>query len=267
VSKVWCSTSVRCGSSRETAFRDIANAGFKEIDLLAIEGWVHANPSELGSVASRQSLLMEAASWGLSVRALNTGVGPLLHDRSEASDAARVKETQALVSLMKEAGIGSAAIQPRSGDPSRPWAEVLTDCVSSVKFQVQAAADAGLAWGLELHVHSPFETLDQAKGLLEYWPEAPLIYDPSHFILQGIPLTETGWLMKNAVHVHLRDCAQGSLQTPFGAGEVDFEWVIKSLSDIGYMGGYSLEYLETEGFDALESALLLRDHLHTLGVQ
>jgi sugar phosphate isomerase/epimerase len=72
--------------------------------------------------------------------------------------------------------------------------------------------------------------------------------------MQGIDLHETEWLMRNARLVHLRDAAPGRLQTPFGAGAVDFDWVLQALKEHGYRGNLSIEYLETDEFDVLDSS-------------
>lgn len=263
MNRIYCSTSVRCGSSRSQAFSDIAAAGFTEIDLLAIEGWVHINPSEM---QERNLWREELTQHGLTVRALNTGVGPQLHDRSETANSTRTTETRSLLDYMKDAGVSVAAIQPRAKDESREWEDVLQDCIASVREQVEMASADGISFALELHVNSPFESIDQAKRLLEEWPDVPLIYDPSHFIMQGIPLQETRWLMKNAKHCHVRDCARGRLQAPFGDGEVDFKWVVNTLGEEGFQGAFSIEYLESKDFDAIESAQKLRDHLVNLGI-
>jgi sugar phosphate isomerase/epimerase len=53
---------------------------------------------------------------------------------------------------------------------------------------------------------------------VEELPEVPLVYDPTHFVMQGIDIRETGWLMAHAQHVHLRDAAPDKMQVPFGTG-------------------------------------------------
>jgi len=90
-------------------------------------------------------------------------------------------------------------------------------------------------------------------------PEMPLVYDPTHFVMQGIDIRETAWLMERAIHVHLRDAAPGKIQEHFGKGAVDFDWVLRTLKDNGYEGHFSIEYLEDENMDVLEDAKRARD--------
>lgn len=102
--------------------------------------------------------------------------------------------------------------------------------------------------------------LDAANGD-DAIPDIPLIYDPSYFIMQDIDLRETEWLMVNARHVHLRDAAPKQMQVEFGKGAVDFDWVLRTLKDHGYSGNFSIEYLETDGFDVLNSSHKLYDKI------
>ncbi|HEY0867049.1 MAG TPA: sugar phosphate isomerase/epimerase family protein [Fimbriimonas sp.] len=261
MSFVACSTSVRCHSTLDKALEEIAGAGFREIDLLAIDGWVHLNPSDLARDydSSFRTFDAKLKASNLIIRALNTGVGPQLHDRSSAAAEVRSAEIAALIRFMSEYGIRIAAIQPRNADRSRPADAVFADCIRTVREQVALGEEEGVEFALELHSNSPFETMEQARALVEAFGDVPLVYDPSHFVMQGVDLRDTAWLMNHAKHVHLRDAAHGRLQTRVGEGGVDFDWMLRSLQDGGYRGGYSLEYLETDEFDALEEALRLEE--------
>jgi sugar phosphate isomerase/epimerase len=262
---VACSTSIRSGSSLEKALADIASIGIPQVDLLAIDGWVHIHPSDLvrdfdGTVAKVDSFLKQ---YGLTPIALNTGVGPQLHDRSDAANERRMRETDALIRLMQHYSITLAALQPRNPDPSRPYAEVLQDCIATLCEQVDAGRAAGITFALELHINSPFKTLEQAQMLLDALPDLPLIYDPSHFVMQGIDLKETLWLLPYAAHVHLRDADRNKMQVPFGTGAIDFDWLLGVLKDSGYAGNFSIEYLQFDEFDVLSSVRQLYERLLT----
>ncbi len=90
-------------------------------------------------------------------------------------------------------------------------------------------------------------------------PEMPLVYDPTHYVMQGMDVSDTEWLMDNAVHVHLRDAAPDVLQTHFGDGAVDFDWLFNALKDHGYQGHFSIEYLQMKDMDVLDDVLRMRD--------
>ena len=61
------------------------------------------------------------------------------------------------------------------------------------------------------------------------------------------------------MHVHLRDAAPGELQTHFGKGAVDFDWLFNSLKDRGYQGHFSIEYLQMKDMDVLDDVARMRD--------
>lgn len=258
---VACSTSYRCGSPLEKALADISGMGFRHVDLLTIDGWAHVNTQDLAdkwepTITNLDALLKK---YQLKPIATNSGVSQQLHHRTPEKNARRIEETQALVRLMKHYGISVAAIQPRSADRERPWNDVLADCVATLRDQKAVADAAGVRLALELHIHSPFETLDQAKTFMEAMPEMPVVYDPTHFVMQGLDIRQTGWLMKKAGHVHIRDAGKGLIQEHLGQGLVDFDWVLNSLKDRGYKGHISIEYLESKEQDFRDDVMRLRD--------
>jgi sugar phosphate isomerase/epimerase len=230
-----------------------------------IEGWVHLNPSEVEAKAHDVDAALR--QWGLTLQCANTGLGVQMHHRSPSHEALRQKNLENLLGFLAPRGVKTAAIQPLAADKERPCGEVFADCLATLDAQIPAGHARGLQFALELHVHSPFETLEQARMLLEARPEMALVYDPTHFIMQGHPLKESTWLMTNARHCHLRDAAPGQLQCPFGLGELDVDWVVKALQDHGYTGDVSIEYLGTDDFDVVESAQRLRDALQAAGAE
>jgi sugar phosphate isomerase/epimerase len=261
MARVACSTSIGCGTDLENALLRIDQVGSSFVDLLAIDGWVHVHPSRLVQNFDAEASELEYKLANRKLICMNTGVGPQLHDRSEVAKERRTAETQALIQLMKRTNVDLAAIQPRNPDPSRPWTDVLEDCVQSLQDQFELAKAAGVAFALELHVNSPFETFEQAHQLIKRMPDVPLVYDPTHFVMQGANLNETAWMLPHTKHVQLRDAAKGQIQVPFGTGDVDFDWLFGSLKDAGYAGRFSVEYLDTNDFDVVSSAKQLYEKL------
>lgn len=119
---VACSTSVRCNSPLETALTDIAAAGFNAIDLLAIDGWVHVNTSDLAAHFEQAIVPVDVLLRRYKLRpiAINSGVGPQLHDRTPEANTRRTHEIAALVKLMQHLDVSIAAVQPRQPDKTRP---------------------------------------------------------------------------------------------------------------------------------------------------
>ncbi|HEX8835176.1 MAG TPA: sugar phosphate isomerase/epimerase [Abditibacteriaceae bacterium] len=257
-----CSTSVACNSSLDKALETVHNLGFRNVDILTIDGWAHVNTQDLAddfvSTRARVEALLQQCQ--LTPIATNSGVSTKMHLRSPEINQRRRDETLALVKWCNSYDIDIAAIQPPLyvGN-EHPWEEVLEACVSSLREQKQIGDENGVRFALELHVNSPFETMEEARRFCDAMPEMPLVYDPTHFVMQGIDIRQTGWLMERAIHVHLRDAVQGKIQEHFGQGAVDFDWVLGALKDRGYQGHFSIEYLEDKNMDVLEDAKRARD--------
>jgi sugar phosphate isomerase/epimerase len=265
--KATVAVSTSIGSDRPIAevLARLAALDTREIDLLCIEGWAHVDPSALATRFEEEVVRIESGlvAHRLRVTALNTMTGASLHLRDPGMLERRARESAALLALMKRWKIDTAALQPplRRG---APWSEAEQDAtIVSVREEVERASRDGRRFALELHVDSPFETPDQIARLLAAWPEVPLVYDPTHFIAQSVPLRSTERLLRQTVLVHLRDAAPGQLQVPFGTGALDLDWVLAKLCDQGFDGHVSIEYLGGMGaaFDLDDSVRRLRDRV------
>ena len=263
---ILCSSVVKSADTFEDAMSAISAAGFKDIDLIAINTWAHINPAVLAidydNTLARVDSVLKANN--LTMRAMNIGMSKQMHDRSKESVAGNLKELEALCKFMNYFGVKNAALQPLQKDPSRDKKEVLKDSVDSLAEYYDLTSKHGIALGLELHVNSPFESLDAAKYVYERLPDATIVFDPTHYISMGLKLEDSEFVIDKAVHVHIRDSAPGKLQAKLGEGVVDFEWIVKKLKARNYTGHFSIEYLHTNDWDALAEAVKLRDKLTEL---
>jgi len=261
--RIACSTSLFADRSVQQALRGVSELGFDLVDLLLIDNWAHVDPSELaadweGTARRVQALLDET---GLGVIALNCGFSAPLHERTADARKTRRRESAAVARFADLHGVSVAAVQPALGVQAVPEQEQFDASVASMRELEQTAAGNGVTFALECHARSAFEQLPEALRLVEQAPWLPLVYDPSHFVMQGFELRETRPLLERAAHVHLRDAAPRAMQAPLGEGSVDFDWLSGALQDCGYRGDISIEYLPATGFDAADSVRRLRDYL------
>lgn len=258
---VLCSTSLYSNSTIEKAINRISELGFDSIDLLVIDGWVHVNTKDLVKEYNNTISKVEAllSTYNIKPIAVNSAVSSQLHHRSVEVNKQRIEETKALVAFMKYFNIKFAAIQPRNPDSTRHWKAIIDDCVETLKEQKAIGDSEGITFALEFHINSPFETMEQIKYFTQLMPEMPIVYDPSHFAMQGIDIKETEWILDKAVHIHLRDASEGKMQVPVGKGKVDFHWLLSRLVTKNYCGHISIEYLETKDFDAELEVLKLSE--------
>ena len=265
---ILCSGSVRTNDTFENAMRDIAGAGFRDVDVLAIGAWAHINPADLAADFDKVLTRVESTLQknNLTMRAMNIGMNHQMHDRREESIQQNLKELEALCRLMKHFGVTNCALQPLQKDPERDPQDVLKDSVDALEEYYVCARKYGISLGLELHINSPFETIDAVHYVYERIPDATIVFDPTHFIALGGTLNDSEFVMDKAVHVHIRDAGPGEIQTPMGKGAVDFEWIVNNLKARGYAGHFSIEYLHNEEWDALTEAVKLQAKLKSLGL-
>ena len=260
--RIACSTSAFKVPLDEALAR-VAGLGFEAVDLICIPGWGHVVPADLAAdfepAASRIEQALHQA--GLTTVAMNLAV-PHTHQRDDAQvNADRLKYVGAVTRLMNRLGVSVCSFYPGYRAEGRDWEAVLADSVETIREMLRAAAGAGVTLAVEPHFATPYETVEQGQRLLEALPELTVAYDPSHYALQEIPLSQTESLLDRASHVHLRDAAPGKMCVPYGQGTVDFDWLMAALADRGYDGNFSIEYLPKEGSDPADSIARLRDDL------
>lgn len=258
-----CSATLGYQATLEETLQLIGGMGFGYVDLLFIVGWAHIEPAMVAAhpalVYDRVSRALEAT--GLKTATISTAVSVPPMDRSPEGRDRRNIQTAALTALGARLGAGIMVIQPGGPVKDRPQDEIFGACSATLAEQAKIVRDGGLIPALELHCNSPFEAVEQARKLLALVPEMKLVFDPSHQVYAGQETDSLGWVMDNAVHVHLRDASPGMMQAEFGRGRVDFDWVMSALRARDYRGFIAAEYLENPDFDAVASTLRLRKYL------
>lgn len=244
-----CSTTAFSKQPLEVALSEIHELGFTRVDLLAVEGWAHMMPSDLVRSYDVTSAHVDAALRAnhLTLASVNVGFTSALHDRSSEAVVTRNAQTRALVRFMLQHRITVATIQPRELAHDRPFETVLSDSAESLNEIVDVAEGTGITFALECHSGSVAESLTTALELLHMVPQLKVDYDPSHLIMHEIELEDSEPLLSKAAIIHLRDSALGHMQTPFGKGTMDFDWLLKRCKAMRYRGDFVVEYLDGEG--------------------
>lgn len=266
--KIACSTSAFKMPINEALDR-VHELGFEYVDLICIPGFGHIMPKELvddfdGQIQSIEAMLKKSQ---LTPVAINTSLGHL-HQRPDAETIEqRKKEAAAVCKLMNHFGIKVGSFYPGYRAEDRDWEEVLKDTAQSIHEILEVAEAHGVTLGVELHFATPFETIEQGTRLLDVVPELKVVFDPSHYAMQKIPMPETAPFLDRLAHVHLRDAAPDKMTECVGKGTVDFEWIIGALKDRNYEGDLSLEYLpKMEGGNPEEELVKLKKKLEEIGV-
>jgi sugar phosphate isomerase/epimerase len=233
------------------------------------EGWQNVDPSSLakGNQAWIEELSLALAESEMAVCSLNCGLSQALNDPEPAAYGQYQAEFQALLGLSRLVDCPNITIQPGNPRPDTELGRSLELVAARLSELAGMCGDSGVTLGVEAHQGSILEDPKEALHTIrQVWPAAGLTYDPSHFIMQGIPLSETEPLLDYSVHVHVRNASPGNMQETMLEGVVDFPWLIWALEKNGYTGPVTIEYFR--GFDPdFANVLALRGQLLALEVK
>lgn len=262
--KIACSMSA-WKDSIDNALAAIHGHGFRYVDIIAIPGWGLVEPEKLVKDVESISdnLRQSLAKHDLTPIGVNAAV-PNIYQRDDQSvNDSRLSQVDAICRMMKALHIPVVSFFPGGNWPAEQmeWEKVLDGEVQTLREMLEIAARYDVTLTVEPHAHTPFEKLAQIRRLLEALPQLKVAYDPSHFVLQGITLADTTFMIDRAAHVHIRDAAVGEMQKKVGEGSVDFTFIINELRSRNYAGSISVEYLPGMDDQVGKMLRVLRDAL------
>lgn len=148
--------------------------------------------------------------------------------------------------------------------PQESYDDSLRRAADELEWRAQAAAKAGVVFGVEAHLGSIVPTPRQAAKLLELAPGLTLTLDPSHFTSTGFPDEEILPLTARSSHFHARCARRERIQAPLKENTIDFGRYYRSFERQGYAGWFALEYVwidweHCNEVDNLSETVLLRN--------
>ena len=245
--RVGCSTISLRRLPLEEALRQIARAGFAEIDLGALPGVCDHVPVPLPPERIEPIAAQVAAS-GLRVRTVNADIGAL--DDPALKRGGIGTRLQPLARLAQLTGAPSITL-PCGAHGTEPRDDE-EQAVRAVATSLTTAAGLLARHGLALYAEAPHSMrlchdLPRALRLMGELGAADVqfVLDASHVVASGGDCVEAARAFGDRLaHVHLRDAVRGDIHRSIGRGDVDFAALIRHLTATGYAGHYSLE-LET----------------------
>ena len=262
--KIVCSSILKQKESMSDALKHIAQLGFRYVDIVSVNDWIHFNPRDLaadydGTLAAIERELKEN---NLTLTGVNFKVSPEIYDQSEEAKRVRADETSAFMRMLRHFGASTCSVVPCCWVAPEEWEAKIGDCARSMAEEVEIAAAEGVSLNIELHVNSPVEKVEQAARLLDETPGLTVAFDPSHFYMQGYTFDDISWILDKTGYVHMRDADMDKMQVPFGTGRVEFNLILGYLKRSGYEGDFAVEFMqETDGHDYDEDALKMRDKI------
>lgn len=149
---------------------------------------------------------------------------------------------------------------------SEDFGSSFSRCVEELRWRVDLARQAGIAFAVEGHTGSIIADPKLAKQLLESVPGLTLTLDLGHFIAQGYKQESANPLIEHTSHVHARCASPGRLQASLKTNSIDFHDLVTRLTAHGYRGWYAIEYVwidweHCNEVDNVSETILLRNVL------
>ena len=260
--EVTCSTIGFTRKPLPNALQDIADLGFRYVDLLMMENWAHLNPSQVVNNPEEhadyvQRLLKQN---NLTATAINGNVSQAMNSTSFADIENNLRQAEGLIRFANALSIPVVVFQPGSSS-IESFEKEISASIETLSEITSIADRYGVRIAIEAHINSLAERYQDALFFIESVPKLQIAYDPSHFVMGEYDLLESESLLPHTAHVHLRDAVAGNFQVPMGEGILDFEWIISALKRNNYIGTVAIEYIDHRGWDIVPDILALKQML------
>lgn len=210
-------------------------------------------------LAAPEQAATELAELGVGLANLYWLFGSDVEERNladPASLAANRADFERVVRFCAAAGIPTVMLLPGVINPGQGRGEAIEASAAALRELLPIAQAAGVALGVEPHVHSFAESPALALELLERAPGTQLVLDYAHFVCLGYTQSAIDPLAAHACHVHLRQARPGALQAKLHQGTINFAAVIATLRSVGYAGHLALEYVHQDYMGTLYDDVL-----------
>ncbi|HSW47073.1 MAG TPA: sugar phosphate isomerase/epimerase [Phycisphaerae bacterium] len=234
-----CSTLCQRKQTTETAFREIADMGFRYVDLSCLTWAPHASVVNMRKDFEAEALRVERL-----LAAHRLGVSNLTFDAIETMPWEQYEQDfRNLVRLADRLHAKVINIMAPSKKVD------LQDQIGKLRKLQAIAAEQQVRLTVETHVGQVTELPADAAKLCEQVTGLGLTLDPSHYYAgpnQGKPFDE---LYPKVFGTGFRagGLAWEQIQLPWGEGPIDFAKIVRDLEAAGYKGFYVAEYLEGLG--------------------
>ncbi|MDA1190721.1 MAG: sugar phosphate isomerase/epimerase [Candidatus Poribacteria bacterium] len=231
-----CGTICFTQSSFDRACAEIAQLGFKHVDLAVMEGWAHFDATKLladfdKNVKSAEDSL---SKFGLTPVAFNASAGT-----SEVG-----AETERFGAICRFANALNVSVICYGAPVAAVGMERAARRYERLR---DIAFEHGMILAVEAHARTMLEMPDMAVEFCETIEGIFLTFDPSHMVAGPNQSEPFDQIYPYVRHTHWRDSGNTweRCQLPVGEGLVDFESMLGALKAVGYSGTYSVEYIDT----------------------
>ena len=261
--EVACSTIGFTRKPLPNALQDIADLGFRYVDLLMMENWAHINRSQVvGNPEEHADYVQRLLEQNnLTATAINGNVSQAMNSTSCADIESNLRQAEGLIRFASALSIPVVVFQPGSLSSIEAFGKEISASIETLSEITSIADRYDIGIAIEAHINSLAERYQDALFFIESVPKLQIAYDPSHFVMGEYDLLESESLLPHTAHVHLRDAVAGNFQVPMGEGILDFEWIISALKRNNYTGTVAIEYIDHRGWDIVPDILALKQML------
>lgn len=251
----------------------IAGLGFEGFDLALMGNRSHVRPEQVrddieGSAASVRSAIL---SRGLEVADLFVipwtdfeRYAPNSPDENE-----RAESRALFLDMARFASVlGAPGITMVPGLDFETWGhrDSLARAAEELQWRAEYLKREGMAFSVECHIGSVAASPVDALDLVAQAPDITLTLDYTHFIAPGFSQLEIDPLVPFARHVQARGGRPGRGQVGMRENTIDYEAVVDRLTESGYGGFVSVEYVwidweRMNECDNVSETILMRDRL------
>jgi sugar phosphate isomerase/epimerase len=217
-----------------------ADAGFTEVELLMIPGWVHLEPSD----GNAGDLAQEIARLGLRLIGVHAGGIDGTSDELLAASAAYVRRAIAFAARFPGAFVNVNGMPTPEGATTSERAAMVARIAQGLRELGPDLERHGVRLTLENHYRFQIETLDDYLSLFAAPGVSARIgatVDTGHFTASRVDIPAlVRRLRERVTHVHMKDHL-GTQSVGFGLGETDNRGTVRALKEVGYCGSISVE--------------------------
>ena len=221
---------------------EAAKAGYRNVELLVIPGFVHVKLEEI----TPQELMAEAARHHVSIIGLHAGGLDGMNDQTiqESSDYVKRVIAFAHAAEVPLVNVNGGYLPPEGNHSPADRRRILERIATALVELEPILAQSGRRLTLENHFHFQLETADDYQFISDRLPAGGRIgftVDTGHFTSAKMDMLDfIARFGRRVTHVHIKDHI-GEKSVPLGQGRTDNHAVVRALARHGYNGGLSVE--------------------------
>jgi sugar phosphate isomerase/epimerase len=251
----------------------IAGLGFEGFDLALMGNRSHLRPENVRDDIEGSATSVRAAIVGRGLEVADLFVIPWTEferyapnspdENERAESRALFLDMARFASIIRAPGITMVP-----GLDFEMWGhrDSLARAAEELQWRAEYLKREGMAFSVECHIGSVAASPTDALELVAQAPDLTLTLDYTHFIAPGFTQLEVDPLIPFARHVQVRGARPSRGQVGMRENTIDYEAVVDRLTESGYDGFVSVEYVwidweRMNECDNISETILMRDRL------